>query len=149
MLQPSMRALLALLVPLLVLAFSPTGAAVAANAVYATTSGALLADFSYEGPCIGTGTATLVVHAPGGDQTLTAAVTSSSPTGGACGAGLRCLDCPPVPTAFAWELKGNGVLLVGGGPAVYEQYSDHAVAYALQGTFLGGALAAHGTIKLT
>jgi len=142
-----MRVLL-VAIPLLLLASNVTAAPSVPNAVYTTTSGVTLADFSYAGPCNGQGTATLVVHAPGGDQTLTASVTSTSPTGGACGAGLRCLDCPPVPTAFAWELKGNGVLLVGGGPAVYEQYSDQPVAFQLQGTFLGGALEAHGTIKL-
>jgi hypothetical protein len=139
-----MRSLALLLVPALLLAVASPAAAVAGNAVYATATGASLADFHYSGACNGPGTVTLVVHAPGGDQTLTAPVTSTA-VGASCGAGLGCNGCPPVPEGFAWELKGAGVLLVGGGPSVYDTYTDQAVAFQMQGTFLGGALEAHGT----
>lgn len=126
---------------------APADAAALGNAVYAANGAVSLADFSYSGPCNGAGTVTLVIHSAGGDQTLSAGVTSSA-VGGTCGAGLRCLDCPPVPEAFAWELKGPGVLLVGGGPADYDTYADHALAFQLQGAFLGGELEAHGLVQL-
>ncbi|GEM_PF-3151088 len=137
---------LAALASLLALAH-PVGAALPPNAVYAAHGAVATADFVYDGPCVGEGTVTLVVHSAGGDQTLTAAVTSSA-VGATCGSGLRCNGCPPVPEAFEWELKGDGVLLVGGGPAVYDTYADRPVAFQLQGTFLGGDLEAHGTIPL-
>lgn len=147
MAPPRLLAVLAL--PLLVLAASAAGPASARPsgdaAAYADATGAFAADFSYDGWCDGAGIVTLVIHRPGGPEVRTAHVTSTAPTG-VCGAGLSCMDCPPVPTAYAWTLKGTGVLLVGGGPAAYYQYQETPLAYSLSGTFQGGALEAAGTI---
>jgi hypothetical protein len=142
-----MRAVLSL--PLLVLAAlalpPASGAASFDAAVYADATGAYLADFSYDGPCNGQGTVTLVIHRPSGDDVRTAAVTSTAPVD-TCGVSLSCLDCPPIPDAYVWTLKGAGVLLVGGGPSAYYQYQDAPLAYSLSGVFQGGTLEAAGAL---
>lgn len=116
-------------------------------AVFADGTGAHLASFAYDGPCDGEGTVTLVIHRPAGEDVRVVPVTSSSPTS-SCGAGLTCLDCPPVPTAYGWTLtnKAAGVLLAGGGPGAYHQYQDNPLAYSLSGPFQEGVLDAAGAL---
>ena len=135
-----LAALLAL--PLVAPAVAADPPTYAPNAAYVDARGAHAATFAYDGPCDGLGTVT--VRLLDTYQTLTAQVWSKSV--GTCGAGLSCLDCPPVPTAYAWELTGLGVALVGGGPSVYDHYADQPLAYALAGQCLDGALVAFGTI---
>jgi hypothetical protein len=132
------------LLALLILPLSTAATSVpAANAVWTDANGdAHLGVFTYTGSCNGAGTATLALV---GGPTWSVSVASTSVTG-ECGQGMRCLDCPPVPSAYAWTLKGNGVLLAGGGPSAYYQYQTSAVAYALAGEFLGGALVAEDHI---
>lgn len=114
-------------------------------AVFTDATGAYLADFSYDGPCNGQGTVTLVIHRPSGDDVRVAPVTSLAPVD-TCGASLSCLDCPPVPDGYVWTLKGAGILLAGGGPSAYYQYQSAPLAYSLSGTFQGGALEAAGAL---
>lgn len=140
----SIPALLLLVLAALVLP-PASGVASVDQAAFTDASGAYLADFSYDGPCNGQGTLTLVIHRLSGDDVRTAPVTSTAPVQ-TCGAGLSCLDCPPVPDAYVWVLKGPGILLVGGGPSAYYQYQSAPLAYSLSGVFQEGALEAAGAL---
>ena len=134
-----------LLLPALSLAAQPAAATSSVlGAAFADATGAYLADVSLDGSCNGPATLTVTIHRPAGDDVRSVAVTSTSL--GTCGGGLSCLDCPPVPTAFAWTLKGDGVLLAGGGGSYYERYRDWPLAWSLQGPFQEGVLEIHGVL---
>lgn len=132
---------------LLLAALVPTAASsvLGPNALYVDAAGdAHEARFTYEGPCEGLGSTTLVLLDTG--ETFGADVWSTT-VGDVCGAGLSCLDCPPVPKAYAWELTGLRVALVGGGPEWYDHYADQALAYSLSGDYVGGHLTAWGVVS--
>ncbi len=117
----------------------------AVNAAYADAARVVHpATFAYDGPCDGPGTTTVRLADTG--TVLVARVTSRT-IGNACGAGVDRMDCPPVPEAFAWTLRGDGVLLMGGGPGYYYAYADQPLAYVLAGRYLGGELAAWGVLQ--
>jgi hypothetical protein len=135
---------LSLLPALLLLVPATTASADLVGGVFVDATGAYLADVALSGACNGDATLTVTIHRPSGDDVRTAAVTSTAtPT---CGAGLRCLDCPPVPEPMVWTLTGDGVLLAGGGAAYYERYSDWPLAWSLQGPFQDGVLEIHGVL---
>jgi hypothetical protein len=136
-----MRTLLAVLA-LSTLALVPSSSSAAAhNAVYVDGTGAThLADFSWSGGC-GPGTITLALD-DGGVLTADAYVDSLL---GTC-APSRCLDCPPVPAPVEWRFSGPGVRLVAAGVGAYYQYQTTPIAWVVEGSFLGGTLAAYGTI---
>lgn len=137
---------IALLVPALSLAAQPTAATSSVTgAAFVDATGAYLADASLSGSCNGPATLTVTIHRPSGDDVRTVGVTSTAV--GPCGGGLRCLDCPPVPEPMAWTLKGDGVLLAGGGAGYYERYTDWPLAWSLQGTFQEGVLEIHGVLE--
>ena len=125
-------------------ATSATASVSTEGGLFTDATGVHLADFSLAGACNGAATLTVTIHRPTGDDVRSVDVTSSAtPT---CGGGLRCLDCPPVPEPMVWTLKGDGVLLAGGGAAAYETYSDWPLAWSLQGPFQGGVLELHGVL---
>jgi hypothetical protein len=135
---------LALVLPLVALATPSTASASTEGGLFTDAAGAFPADFSLSGACNGAATLTVTIHRPAGDDVRSVAVTSSAiPT---CGGGLRCLDCPPVPEPMVWTMKGDGVLLAGGGAAAYEQYNDWPLAWSLQGPFQEGVLELHGVL---
>lgn len=143
--RPARLLAIAFLLPALAALATPAQAAASADGgLFTDATGAYLADFSLSGACNGAATLTVTIHRLSGDDVRSVAVTSTSV--GACGGGLRCLDCPPVPEPMAWTLKGDGVLLAGGGVAYYERYSDWPLAWSLQGPFQEGVLELHGVL---
>jgi hypothetical protein len=115
-------------------------------AFFADESGAYPASFAWSGSCNGPMTLTLAIHRPAGDDVRV--VQAKSVMQPDMCYNLQCLDCPPVPGAFVWVVTGlaSDVALAGGGPTYYDHYSDHVIAWSLQGPFMEGALTVAGIL---
>jgi hypothetical protein len=141
-----MKSILVLTVSLLALATLPASTAVSDldGAVFVDGSGAYLADFDWTGECNGPGAITVTIHRPTGDDVRQVAIDSVMAPD-ACFP-VTCLDCPPVPLPVAWTMKGEGVLLAGGGSAAYDHYGYIELVWSLQGPFQEGTLEVHGVL---
>lgn len=136
-------------VMLLTLALTPAQAKPeVSNATFLDSTGVHAADVVLGGACNGSGTITVTIHRASGDDVRSAEVLSMA-LPEVCGGGMSCMDCPPVPFPFAWTLESadGSVSLVGGGGAYYDHYSNHVLAWSLQGTFMEGFLEVRGVLS--